>query len=256
MFGHARATMRLAVESLALVAASFLALGLVGGALAREGLAGVVLSELLCVGLPAALWLRARLDRASAGLASPRALTIVGGALVGLGAFYLMGRLEADVIERLLPTPRALKEQLERLVVPPGGPRPLAVDVLGLAVVPALCEELLFRGALMGAILGPRPSRTRGLAAVAIAALAFGAFHGSPYRVLPAALMGLPLGLLRLVGGTLWPAMAMHAINNALVVILLRHGLDEPPASVALFAGAALSLLAGFAAARTRLQPR
>ena len=111
------------------------------------------------------------------------------------------------------------------MVIPADGARPLAVDLLALALVPAVAEELLFRGVLFGAA---RP-RLGATGAVVASAVAFGALSriGLPLRA-GAAFGGLLLGTVRAASGSLWPAIAFHFANNAGVIVALHLGYDSP----------------------------
>lgn len=235
------------VESVIVLGAAFVLLPLVGARLqGRFGMAGVALTELACVLLPALLavaWSKASL-RSALGLVLPSARQVAGALLVGLGGFYLVaGGVEA-VQDRVAPMSNELREQLRRFIVPAEGPRPLVVDLTVLALLPALCEEALFRGVLLRSLA----SVSRG-AAVLLTSLAFGAFHYSLYKFAPTALLGLMLGSLALRSGTLWLPILAHALNNTLVVLLVRAGHDDPPAPAGwvvalplLLAGAALGI--------------
>lgn len=88
---------------------------------------------------------------------------------------------------------------------------------LSIAVLPAINEEIAFRGIfLRTARIVLRP----GWAQVATAA-AFAAIHLQP-AMLPFHFgLGLALGWLRVASGSLWPPMLLHAANNALAVGLL-----------------------------------
>jgi membrane protease YdiL (CAAX protease family) len=239
----------LAGEAVLVVVTSLAALLTVGALLQAElGLLGVLIAELALVLLPAWLWAAHRgLDL---GIARPRAASVLGGALAGAGAFWLMALVEQHLLERVLPTPPEVRASLERLVGA-GGARVLLADLLALSIAPALAEETLFRGAVLQAMRTPR----RTWPAVVIAALGFGAFHASPWRILPAALLGLPLGALRVTSGSLWPAIAFHATNNLAVVAMVRAGREtvaDPRSAVGAVAAAAagLALLGGFRLAR------
>ena len=226
------------VEAFALVALS-LAVLIIVSPFVHEPL-GLVAVDMGAILLPT-LWvvIARRLD---VGFARSSAKTIAGGILLGAGAFYLMALVEEYVLEQFMPMPPALKRSLHDLIVPPRGLRPLAIDLAALALVPAFCEELLFRGAVFSAFgRGPRG----GARAVIVVALLFGAYHASPYRFLPALLMGIVLGLVRLRAKSLWPAISFHATNNALVVLALRHGYETPLAPFSLCGGG----MAVFAAA-------
>lgn len=81
-------------------------------------------------------------------------------------------------------------------------------------VVAPLTEELFFRGFLFGGL------RRRGLAVAAIVSgLAFGLAHvgGSPIGfIVPLAALGIILALLYERTGSLYPPIALHALNNSI----------------------------------------
>ncbi len=217
------------IESLLVVLVSFCLLLTVGAELsARLGLLGVLVAEVALVLVPAWLWVGFRQvpsERIGIARAQLRPLGIAAGVLAGLGAFYVMAVLEATVLERLLPIPPEVKASLERMVLPASGARPLAADLLALAVAPALCEEALFRGAVLPAWRRAREPWS----AILMAALLFGAFHASLYRLIPATLLGIALGVVRVRADALAPAVAFHVANNVAVIVLVRLGLDQPP---------------------------
>jgi hypothetical protein len=86
-----------------------------------------------------------------------------------------------------------------------------------------------------------------GPAAVALAALFFGALHVDPVHAAFAAVLGLYLGLVSYVAGSVRPAIACHAVNNlcAVVASAFSSSLPIPPAlSIGLGGGFALAVLA------------
>lgn len=93
--------------------------------------------------------------------------------------------------------------------------------VLG-ALSPAVCEELLFSGFLFSALRRARQPPKPGLGAVDAAALTaalFGAFHLSPTQFAPTAVLGLAAAAARLAGGSVLPAIAVHAGHNAAAMV-------------------------------------
>jgi sodium transport system permease protein len=243
--GYAAGVQRASVslwETAALVALTFAALVTVGAQLAGHGLAGTVAGEVLCVIVPTVVFVRVRrVPPGELGLGRVPALATVGGALFGSGAFYLLAVALHAWIERVWPTPPDVREAMERLVIPAAGARPLVIDLLALALVPAAAEELLFRGVLFGAV---RP-RLGATGAVIVTALAFGLYHGSIYRFAPAAFAGILLGLVRAASGSLWPALAFHLANNAAVIVAMHLGYATPPATVAALAIASAATALG-----------
>jgi membrane protease YdiL (CAAX protease family) len=235
-------------EALALYALTLLALVTIAPQLsARWGLGGVLASEVALVLLPTAAWLRARpVSRAELGLADLRvpqvARALGGGALIGAGACWLLALGVALLLDRWLkPTPE-VRQSLERLILPLEGARSLWIDLAALALVPAIAEELLFRGVLYGVLA----ERMRAFGAVAVTALAFALYHASAYRFAPAALAGLLLGGVRVWSGSLLAAIACHAANNLTVIALARAGRAVPSLSWAPLAAALVAIALGF----------
>lgn len=88
------------------------------------------------------------------------------------------------------------------------------------ALAPAICEELLCRGVVLSGLrrsLGP-------VAAVLISSLLFALMHGSPWRFLPQAAVGVVLAVLTLRSASILPAMLLHASYNAGLWVLDQQG--------------------------------
>ena len=92
----------------------------------------------------------------------------------------------------------------------------LALNLLVMAAIPALGEELFFRGILQ-TVLGEKLNRHL---AVWITAFIFSAIHLQFYGFLPRFLLGASLGYLFLFSGSIWASIVAHFINNALAVLL------------------------------------
>jgi sodium transport system permease protein len=91
---------------------------------------------------------------------------------------------------------------------------PFGVRLFLLAISPAICEELFFRGALLSGL-----RRDLSVAScLAWEAVTFGAAHSSIYRFVPTGLLGMILTAIVLRGRSLLPAMLLHAAYNALLL--------------------------------------
>lgn len=208
----------------------------------RPGPLGTALTEILAILLPALIFSRARRRHALralrlAPLGPAAGWAALGGAVLGLAWFYGLAAYIEPVWERVFPVSEIERAHLLRLLRPPGGLRPLWQDLLCFAAVPALCEEVLFRGALLPLLPPafaplwrgrPEPRYAAALPVLACALL-FGIFHLSFSKLFPTAILGLGFGWALLASRSLWAAIAMHFTNNALVVVLTRAGLDESP---------------------------
>ena len=123
------------------------------------------------------------------------------------------GMHKGALINRLTGSP-ATSEML-----PSGGPE-LLVQFLALCVMPAIAEELLFRGAFQGLM---RPCGSA--AAIFAPALLFGVLHLDLAQGLTAFACGVFLGWLAERSGSILPGMLLHLVNNALafLTIYLRY---------------------------------
>lgn len=90
-------------------------------------------------------------------------------------------------------------------------------NILVIAIAPAICEELFFRGALQHDLLRLVKSPH---AAVWLGAAIFSLIHFQLSGFIPRLALGAALGYLALYSRSIWPAVLMHFINNFLVVTL------------------------------------
>lgn len=91
------------------------------------------------------------------------------------------------------------------------------LQLLVVALVPALCEELFFRGAMQRVF---SEWFGNGLVAVVVTAVIFSIAHGDVYGLVPRFVMGLLLGCLFLYSGSLVVNICAHFFNNAVIVVM------------------------------------
>jgi len=93
----------------------------------------------------------------------------------------------------------------------------LLLNIFVVALVPAIGEELLFRGVLLKLFNNLFKNIH---VAVVISALVFSAIHFQFFGFLPRALLGILLGYLFVFSGNLWVPIFAHFLNNASSVII------------------------------------
>jgi membrane protease YdiL (CAAX protease family) len=92
------------------------------------------------------------------------------------------------------------------------------VIVVGLA---AVAEEILFRKVLHDAVARYLPQQ-----AMLVTSFLFALAHGVPEQVLPLILLGIVLQMSRRRFRSLWPAILLHGIYNAISLTLLKLGIE------------------------------
>lgn len=156
----------------------------------------------------------------------PSLWSLIGSLLLGCGAAPLAMALillsQQWGISTLTAEQMAEKGPLvEQLVAAWRGIPPVVV-FLAIAAAPGICEELFFRGYLLGALRG----RVSAWMAIGATAVAFGLFHASVggiialERVLASTALGLVLGWVAWTTRSVIPGMVLHVVNNSLVVAL------------------------------------
>jgi len=166
------------------------------------------------------------------GLAPAPARFACAGVLIGLSAWYL----NLALVDALVEVGPEDVETLQRAVARPS----LTLVLLAVALAPAVCEEVIFRGVLLRGLA----SRIPPAVALILSAVMFALYHVRPVQMLPTFTLGLAIGLLSLRAGSILPAMIAHFLNNAMAIVASReesHALSRalaahPYAALAVFA--------------------
>jgi sodium transport system permease protein len=176
---------------------------------------GLAAAQLLCIGMPAFIGLKiCRLPiRETMRLGLP-SLSALLGALLLVPALCGLSSLVVFLQEPAVPETESYLRLFMELLLPKG--TNIYVAIVTTAITPAICEELLFRGAIQGML---RKSLPR-LPLVIVVGILFGIMHTSLARFLPTASMGIFLALVAECTGSIIPGMLMHACNNALAVLM------------------------------------
>ncbi len=94
----------------------------------------------------------------------------------------------------------------------------LVLNLIVIALMAAVSEELFFRGLLQKVLIDCTRSKH---ISIWICAVVFSAFHMQFFGFLPRMLMGAYLGYLFLWSGSLWPGIFAHFVNNGMAVLLV-----------------------------------
>ncbi|MBM3930144.1 MAG: CPBP family intramembrane metalloprotease [Sphingomonadales bacterium] len=121
-------------------------------------------------------------------------------------------------------------QQLLTVLMKPDGVLYGLLGVVVLALLPAIGEELVFRGSLQPLLQHQLRNPHTG---VWVSALLFSAIHGQWLGFVPRCLLGALFGYLVLWSGSVWPAMMAHFCNNFLSFLAYKlnwWGLRDGPA--------------------------
>jgi membrane protease YdiL (CAAX protease family) len=150
-------------------------------------------------------------------IGQPTLRTICAGLLIVFG-FGPLAEFAGEMMARFLPR----DVNAERLVVAvarnasSGG---LVLVLFAAAVLPALVEELMFRGLVTRAF-----EKVSHAEMVLVPSLMFGLFHLEPTQIAGTVVLGVAFALTRLYSGSLVPSIVAHAAYNCMVILDVRFG--------------------------------
>ena len=94
----------------------------------------------------------------------------------------------------------------------------LIINLIAVAIIPAIVEEVYFRGALQKTLCD---WMHKPLVAIVVTSIVFSAFHFSYFGFLSRMALGILLGLIYEYTKTIWMPVLLHLINNGMAVIAL-----------------------------------
>lgn len=203
--------------SLVVLGLCFLLLFYVGSyAQGRNVVVGMLVTQWLLLFAPVLLILwYTRVDiRNALNLRAPHPATLAATVIAAAGWLVVMMQLSIWH-NRFLPMPEEMASELERILSAENLGLGMPAMVLVFAVSPAICEELLFRGALLSGLRGRMPA----WAVCAVVGVLFGLFHLTVYKVLITSLTGVFLTYLVLRSGSIVHGMLAHVLINALGIL-------------------------------------
>ena len=177
----------------------------------------VIISQVATIAMPAilmALFLT-RGPRETLKLNRPRMSYIATAILIAI--FLHPGFIAiSKVVMYLYPASQGL-DQIQHAVaaILADAPNTFAIIAV-LAFVPAVCEEVAFRGFILSGLQTLKSKWT----AIIISAAFFGIAHGILQQSIMASLVGIVLGVISVQTRSLFPCIAYHAMHNALPILM------------------------------------
>lgn len=141
-------------------------------------------------------------------------LQILGSVFMGIGAF-LGALLIGGLLMPVFPDSAEGLTQLDNMLTEV----PVSLLVLVVALMPAIGEELLFRGFVMGTL----KNKCKPVVTVLVTTLIFAAYHMSLIKMFTIGIVGLGLTLAAYKTGSIAASMCVHFLNNLLSVLISKY---------------------------------
>lgn len=229
-------------ESLLVLIAALLLMVYVGGLSAlKNPMMGVVIPQIFIGVLPvlAGIYIKADVKKVFC-VKAPKLRHLLGAFFlwlgVGSGALLL-----SNLLSQVFPNDSQVLNE-EYMTILKG--IPFAGGLFLMAFLPAVCEELMFRGYVLTAM----KQKMKLFRAILLVSLLFGISHLSLIKLLPTMLLGIALAYAVEKSGSIFSSALIHFLNNGFSVFVLYYGtkiawLNEDSFSKAMVVGMVVLLL-------------
>jgi membrane protease YdiL (CAAX protease family) len=136
-----------------------------------------------------------------------------------LGFLFVLSEID-NLINYILPMPEALQDVFKTVTVD----QLFVVGIVLIGIIPALFEELLFRGLILD---GLNRNYTP-VKAIVISSLLFGIVHLNPWQFVTAFLIGLFSAWICIRSKSILLSMYIHLFNNLVYLIMMKYGDSIP----------------------------
>lgn len=222
-----QATLGQAMFALAILFPTFLVLGGIAARLSHLSIESrLAINMAITIGLfavlPLVLTRYFAIDwKSGLALRSASPVSFLAAAVLGLSlwpfAYELVLVQSPDRLTEFVKLFESIKAQIDAV--------PLIWKLIALALVPAACEELFFRGFLQTTFRAEMSSPL----AVLLSSSLFGLFHVVVRdalffeRFAPTCFLGLILGIVCLKTGSVWPGILLHCMHNGLLLTVSNY---------------------------------
>ena len=169
-------------------------------------------SQLVVIATPALLMtvMLTRSPRKTLLLQWP-ALASIPAAIALAVCLHPLAKVLQGVVLYLYPISDGVKEELARLFSDMETPSVILI----IAIVPAICEELAFRGFILSGLrhMGHK------WRAIVVSSIFFGVTHGVFQQSLIACLIGTVIAFIAVQTGSIFPGMVFHVVHNSLAIL-------------------------------------
>lgn len=138
------------------------------------------------------------------------------------------------VIQKLLDQVKEMMEQMYRLLTSADSFAEFVFVVVVIAVTPAVCEEMLFRGLVQRTLedskdvnMSSSDRRQKGISAAVVTGIVFALYHLNPFTLVPLAALGVFFGLVMYRTQNIMTAVIAHFFNNFLACLAVYLQFDD-----------------------------
>jgi membrane protease YdiL (CAAX protease family) len=128
-----------------------------------------------------------------------------------------------EPIQRMVQEMKDMLEAAYKVLVDSNSLSELLFVFFIVAMIPAVVEELLFRGLILRSF----EKKMGSTKSIFLTGIIFAAYHLNPFLFIPLAAIGIYLGFLTVRANSVWVSSVAHFFNNALACVAVYFHLDD-----------------------------
>ncbi len=139
--------------------------------------------------------------------------------------FYMLLQKKAieklPIDSRIIDAIKSISEQLDSYtakLVSAGSLEELFLVIIAIAVTPAICEELMFRGLILNTLIKSGNIKL----SIFLTGFIFSLFHFHPFNLIPLIFLGVFLSVITYYSRSIFPAIFTHFLNNLFSVLAVH----------------------------------
>ncbi|WP_312258439.1 ABC transporter permease subunit/CPBP intramembrane protease [Romboutsia ilealis] len=183
-------------------------------------MAGLAMTQVMIICLPLLFAYYIKTDfKKTFSLRKINLKQILGGILIWMGGFVLIN-LITQITLYLFPQNMEVAEALTDAIIIKDN---LVLNLAIVALMPAICEEIFFRGFIFTSFKGKSSSKI----AIITSGILFGFMHMDFLRIIPTSILGIIFAYTVYKSESIFIAMILHFINNSIAVLVSHYPNSE-----------------------------
>lgn len=183
-------------------------------------MAGLAMTQVMIICLPLLFAYYIKTDfKKTFSLQKVNLKQILGGILIWMGGFVLIN-LITQITLYLFPQNMEVAEALTDAIIIKDN---LVLNLAIVALMPAICEEIFFRGFIFTSFKGKGSSKI----AIITSGILFGFMHMDFLRIIPTSILGIIFAYTVYKSESIFIAMILHFINNSIAVLVSHYPNSE-----------------------------
>ncbi|WP_303006380.1 ABC transporter permease subunit/CPBP intramembrane protease [Romboutsia ilealis] len=183
-------------------------------------MAGLAMTQVMIICLPLLFAYYIKTDfKKTFSLRKINLKQILGGIVIWMGGFVLIN-LITQITLYLFPQNMEVAEALTDAIIIKDN---LVLNLAIVALMPAICEEIFFRGFIFTSFKGKSSSKI----AIITSGILFGFMHMDFLRIIPTSILGIIFAYTVYKSESIFIAMILHFINNSIAVLVSHYPNSE-----------------------------